>query len=643
MTVTAPYGSWDSPITISMLTEAGVGLGGVSTDGGDLYWLEGRALEGGRQALVRRDGHGVIEDVAPEGFNSRSRVHEYGGGSYAVQDGVIISCRFEDQRVYRITEGVAWPITPEPKIPAGDRFGDFVFHGDRIICVRERHKANREPANTLVTFPLDGSDKPRLIAKGHDFYSSPRISPDGTRLAWLSWDHPRMPWDGTELWCAALSADGSISEPELVAGGLEESVFQPEWSPAGVLHFVSDRTGWWNLFRLVDGHAEALHLMDAEFGEPQWGLGMRRYGFVTRDRIVALYYEAGFSRIGVLEGDSLRQVHTPFDQFGYTLGTCGDQVFTTAGSASKPMAVVRIDADTEAVKVVKESLQIDLDPALISLPEAIEFKTTGGAVAHAFYYPPRNPGFVAPSGEKPPLLVLSHGGPTAATTPDLKLAYQFWTSRGFALVDVNYRGSTGYGREYRNSLRGKWGVADLDDCINAALFLADGHHVDLDRMAIRGGSAGGYTTLCALAFADVFAAGASYFGVGDLASLATDTHKFEARYLDSLIGPYPEAADVYEERSPAANVDGFSCPVILLQGLEDRVVPPAQAEEIVAVLDAKRIPHAYVAFEGEGHGFRKAANIERAREAELYFYSRVFGFDPADDLDPVDIAHEDAL
>jgi dipeptidyl aminopeptidase/acylaminoacyl peptidase len=345
----------------------------------------------------------------------------------------------------------------------------------------------------------------------------------------------------------------------------------------------------------------------------------------------------------VLEGDSLRQLHVPFDHFGHSLGVCGDQVFTTAGGGSKPRAIVRIDVDTEAVEVVKQSLQMELDPALISQPEAIEFETTDTAVAHAFYYPPRNPRFVAPGAEKPPLIVLSHGGPTSATTPELDLSYQFWTSRGFALVDVNYRGSTGYGREYRNALRGNWGVADLDDCINAALFLSDGGHVDGDRMAIRGGSAGGYTTLCALAFSDVFAAGASYFGVGDVAALVADTHKFESRYIDSMIGPYPEAADLYEARSPLHNLDGFATPVILLQGLDDRVVPPAQAEEIVRALDEKGIPHAYIAFEGEGHGFRKAENIERAREAELYFYSRVFEFDPADALDPVDIAHVEAL
>lgn len=643
MTVTAPYGSWESPITISMLTEAGVPVGGVSTDGGDLYWIESRALEGGRQVVVRRDSHGEVADALPDGFNSRSRVHEYGGGSYAAAGGVLFSCNFEDQRVYRIDGDQVAPITPEPKTPAGDRYADFAFHGDQIIAVRERHREGKEPVNTLVVFPADGSDRPRVVAKGHDFYSSPRISPDGTRLAWLSWDHPRMPWDGTELWCAALDADGFVSEPELVAGGENESIFQPEWSPGGVLHFVSDRTGWWNLFRHADGHVEALHLMDADFGLPQWGFGMRRYAFLLNDRIVAIYSEGGFDRIGILEGDTIKPVHTPFDHFGYALGTCGDQLFTTAGNGSSPMAVVRIDVDTEAVKVVKPSLQIDVDPGLISHAEAIEFATTGGEVAHAFYYPPRNPGFVAPAGEKPPLLVLSHGGPTSATSAELDLGYQFWTSRGFAVVDVNYRGSSGYGRAYRNALRGEWGVADLDDCINAALHLADGGHVDEARMAIRGGSAGGYTTLCALAFSDVFAAGASYFGVGDLAALATDTHKFESRYLDSMIGPYPEAADIYEERSPLQNVDEFSCPVILLQGLDDRVVPPAQAEAIVAALDAKGIPYAYVAFAGEGHGFRKAENIERAREAEFYFYSRVFEFDPADDLEPIEIVHEGSL
>lgn len=643
MAVAAPYGSWISPITARMLTGSGAPVGGLATDGADLYWTESRAHEGGRVAIVRRDAAGAVSDAVPVGFNSRSRVHEYGGGSYAVRDGVLISCELTDQRVYRIEDGVATAITAEPKVAAGDRYGDFEFHGDRVICVRERHREGKEAANTLVGFPSDGSDKPRVITKGHDFYSSPRVSPDGKRLAWLSWDHPCMPWDGTELWCAALADDGSISEPELIAGGVNESIFQPEWSPGGVLHFVSDRTGWWNLFRAVEGHVEAIHLMDADFGLPQWGLGMRRYGFLPDGRIVAIFVEDGVDRVGVLEGESLLPVPLDYDFIGHTLATCGDQVYVVAGSGSEPMAVVGFDVDTLVTSVVTRSLDVDLDPGFISLPAPIEFPTTDGAIAHAFYYPPRNLGFTGPSGAKPPLLVVSHGGPTARTSSALDLGVQYWTTRGFAVVDVNYRGSSGYGRAYRNSLRGRWGVVDVDDCINAALFLADEGHVDPDRLAIHGWSAGGYTTLCALAFSDVFAAGASYYGVGDLAALAIDTHKFESRYLDSMVGPYPEAADLYEERSPVANMDEFSCPAILFQGLDDEVVPPSQAEQIVAALDAKGIPHAYVTFEGEGHGFRRAENIERAQEAELYFYGRVFDFDPADDLEPVAIAHEEAL
>lgn len=643
MIITAPYGSWESSITLSMLTDAGVRLGDVVVDGDDLYWTEGRAQEGGRTVIVRRDARGVIADVTPAGFNARSRAHEYGGGAYSVRDGVLISCSFEDQRVYLLGGDGPVAITPEPEIPAGDRYADFVFHGDNIICVRERHRESGEPVNSLVVFPLDGSEEPRVIAEGYDFYSSPRVSPDGATLAWLSWDHPRMPWDGTELWGAALAEDGFVSEPELLAGGEADSIFQPEWSPDGVLHFVSDRSGWWNLFRMVDDRAEMLHGMEAEFGLPQWQFGMRRYGFASRGRIVTLYSENGFDQIGIVEDGMLRRVQNTSERFGYCLGVRGDVFYATAGSGGSLPAVVGIDIETGGVEVVRTSLDIDIDPGLISHPKPIEFPTTHGAVAFAFYYPPRNPSFMGPAGEQPPLLVLSHGGPTSSTSPVLDVGIQFWTSRGFAVVDVNYRGSTGYGRRYRDALRGEWGVSDVDDCINAALYLADAGLADPNRMAIRGGSAGGYTTLCALTFSDVFAAGASYYGVGDLAALAADTHKFESRYLDSLIGPYPEAADLYDERSPLRNLDGLSCPVILLQGLDDDVVPPAQAQEIVAALDARGIPHAYVEFEGEGHGFRRSENIERAREAEFFFYSRVFGIDPADTLTPVEIEHEERI
>jgi dipeptidyl aminopeptidase/acylaminoacyl peptidase len=556
-----------------------------------------------------------------------------------VRDGVVVSCGFKDQRVYRIESGETTPITP----PSEDRYADFVIHGATVICVRERHGGRGEPVNTLVAFPLDGSRSPVVIADGHDFFASPRVSSDGLRLAWLSWDHPNMPWDGTELWSAALGPDGALSRTELIAGGADESIFQPEWSPDGVLHFVSDRTGWWNLYRVTGGGPESLHTMDADFGVPQWMFGMRRYGFIEAGRVVTIYSDRGTDRIGVLDGDTLSPVSMPYTVIRPWLGISGSTLFVVAGNAVTPLEVTGIDVDTGEFEVVRESLSINIDPATVSRPNAIEFATSDNATAHAFYYPPHNPRISAPEDEGPPLLVLSHGGPTGATTSVLDLGIQFWTTRGFAVVDVNYRGSTGYGRSYRNALRGQWGVADLDDCLNAALFLVDEGLVDVDRLAIRGGSAGGYTTLCALTFSDVFTVGSSYYGISDLATFVDDTHKFESRYVDSLVGPYPEAAEVYEKRSPLQHLENLDCPVILLQGLDDKVVPPSQSEQVVAALKSRGVPHAYLAFEGEGHGFRGASTIERSLEAELYFFGRVLGFVPADTLTPVTIANEDAL
>lgn len=643
MTRTAPYGSWVSPISISMLATAGVPLSAVSTDGDDVYWIESRATEGGRSVVVRRSPDGVVTDAVPAGFDSRSRAHEYGGGSYAVHDGLMISSSFEDQRVYRIEDGRTTAITPEPEIAAGDRYADFVFHGDHVIAVRERHRSDGEPVNTLVTFPLDGSRDPVVIADGHDFFSSPRVDPDGNRLAWLVWDHPNMPWDGTELWGAALAPDGSLSEPELIAGGKAESIFQPEWSPDGILHFVSDRTGWWNLFREVDGVVAARHLAEAEFGTPQWGFGLRRYAFFADCRIACTYTEGGFDRMAVLDGERLTPLDRAADFIGRSIGIADGRIWIADGSATEAMAIAGIDPVQGDRLVVRKSISVDLDPGRFSRPEAISYPTGDGAVAHALFYPPWNPDFTAPEYELPPLLVLSHGGPTANTSVELDLGLQFWTSRGFAVVDVDYRGSTGYGRPYRDALRGKWGVVDVEDCVSAAEYLVATGRVDVDRMAIRGGSAGGYTTLCALTFTDEFTAGASYFGIGDLAAMATETHKFESRYLDGLIGPYPEAADLYKERSPVNHIADLSCPVILLQGLDDRVVPPSQAEAMVAALRSRGIPHAYVAFEGEGHGFRKSETIRRARAAELFFYSQVFEFEPADTLEPVTIEFAEKL
>jgi dipeptidyl aminopeptidase/acylaminoacyl peptidase len=447
-----------------------------------------------------------------------------------------------------------------------------------------------------------------------------------------------MPWDGTELWVADLTPDATVGQPTLVAGGLEESIFQPEWSPNGSLHFVSDRTGWWNLYRWeATGETTALYPLDAEFGAPQWQFGYRRYAFSTDGRIVALFEKDGVSRLGVLSNGELNIHPTERDELYPTVATDPDRVWTIAASATLPAAVIGINPVTGDEQLVRSSISIDLDPGYLSRPQTITFPTTGGAIAHAFFYPPTNADFVAPEGELPPLVVWSHGGPTGSTRPGFALGRQFWTSRGFALVDVNYRGSTGYGRAYRNALREQWGVIDTDDCIAAARYLTEQGLVDGDRKAIRGGSAGGYTTLCALTFHDDFATGASYFGVADIGALAEETHKFESRYMDSMVGPYPEAVDLYRERSPVYHTELLSRPMVILQGLDDEVVPPDQAERMIEALDRKGIPYSYLAFEGEGHGFRRAENIERSAEAELFFYGWVFGFVPAGDIPPVEI------
>jgi len=640
MATTAPFGSWTSPISVSMLTASGVSLGQLFTDGDRILWTESRPHEAGRTAVVECDANGRLHDVTPEGFDARTRAHEYGGGAVAVRGDVVVASRFGDQRVYRL-DGRVRPITPEPAIAAGERFADFEIHGDRVYAVRESHGVDREPTASLVVFPVDGSEEPRTIASGRDFYSTPRISPGGDQLLWLEWDHPNMPWDGTELWVAALGPAG-LSEHERVAGGPTESVFQPEWSPSGEVFYISDRTGWWNLYRMGDGEPVDVFPAEADFGWPQWTFGMRRYGFLPGGTIACIYDEAGHQRLAELRS-SLTRVGLGRDAISPTIAVVGHSVWVIAGSATRPMAVMTFDTATGVPTEVRVAESIDVGSNLLSRPHPIEFATTNDATAHAFWYPPTNPDFVAPEGELPPLVVFSHGGPTAQTMGVVQLRIQFWTSRGFGVVDVNYRGSTGYGRAYRDALKGEWGIVDTDDCVAAARYLAAEGHVDGDRMAIRGGSAGGYTTLCALTFRDVFAAGASYYGVADCGLLAEDTHKFESRYLDSLIGPYPESEDLYRERSPLFAAEQLLTPVILFQGLDDKVVPPEQAEAMVAMLDKNMVPHAYLGFAGEGHGFRKAESIERAMAAELYFYARVFGFTPADDLEPVAIRHEEML
>ncbi len=632
------------------MARSGVSLGMPWLDGGTAWWLEGRPAEGGRVALMEVEGSGVPTEATPAGFNLRTMAHEYGGGAYCVRDGVVFCSSFEDQRLYRIDPGSdPVPITPDVE-DRRHRFADGTVTADgRLwIGVRERHSESGRSAdvvNELVALPTDGSAAPRVVAGGRDFYAGARISPDGTRLCFLAWNLPWMPWDGCELFTARLGPDGSPSDVTHVAGkDGEEAIWQPEWSPAGDLVFASDRSGWWNLERVRDGERETLYAAEAEFGYPAWVFGGRSYGFLGDGRIVCGFDRDGRTFFGVLDPESgvLEELDLSYDAWRGTpfLVAAGSTVVLVAGSATLPNQVVRLDVATGAHEVLRTSADVPVDPAYFSVPRAIEFPTEGGSTAHALFYPPGSRDFVGPGDERPPLIVRSHGGPTGNATAIFGLDMQFWTSRGFAVVDVNYGGSTGYGRAYRERLNGQWGVVDLQDCVSAARYLVETGEADGDRLLVTGGSAGGYTTICALTFTDAFAAGASYFGLADLEQFGDgDTHKFELRYEHTLVGPYPETRDRYRERSPINFVDRISTPMLVLQGADDEVVPPAQAELIVAALRERRVPHAYLLFEGEGHGFRKAENIVRSLEAELSFYLQVLGLEPGDPLPTLEIEH----
>ncbi|RME57389.1 MAG: S9 family peptidase [Caldilineae bacterium] len=612
-----------------------------TVDGDAVYWLEMRPEEGGRYVLVRRSPDGRLDDLTPAPFNARTRVHEYGGASYLVAGGVIFFSNFADQRLYRQDPGAA----PSPLTPAVDmRYADGVADAgrNRIICVREDHtRAGQEAQNTVVAVDMSGGsleDGGQVLASGHDFYAAPRLSPDGSQLAWVAWNHPNMPWDDTELWLADVTADGGVTNARRIAGGVDESVLQPHWSPDGVLYFISDRTGWWNIYRWRNGQVEAMHERAAEFAGPAWVFGNADYDFLSETSLICRFSENGRSQLARLDLQTgvLEPIDTPFTVIGY-VHVQGSRVVFAGGAPDRATAVAGLDLDTGQIETLSKVEDSGIDPVYFTRPEPIEFPTTDGATAYAFYYPPHNPDHQAPADDRPPLLVISHGGPTGATTDAQDLRIQYWTSRGVAVVDVNYRGSTGYGRAYRQALYGRWGIVDVDDCIHAAQYLIGRDAVDANRVAIRGGSAGGYTTLAALTFRDFFKAGASYYGVSDLEALALETHKFESRYLDQLIGPYPEKKELYLERSPIHHVDRLACPVIFFQGLEDKVVPPNQAERMVDALRRKGIPVAYVPFEGEQHGFRRAENIARSLDGELYFYSRIFGFALAEPVEPVEI------
>ena len=632
-----PYGTWSSPITAAKIASEAIGLSEVQLHDDDIYWLEMRPTEGGRYVVVRYRPDGTIEDCLPEGFNARTRVHEYGGGSYLVADGILYFVNFADQRLYRVRPGeTPQPITPPQRLQFADPAWDA--RRRRIICIREDHITGGEPHNTIISLDADRGGAGEVLVSGRDFYAAPRLSADGAWLAWMEWSHPHMPWDAAELRVAHVQDDGELGEAAHVAGGNGESAIQPQWSPDGVLHFVSDRTDWWNLYRFKDGRVEALTDLQAEFATPPWVFAMQNYAFVSPSRILCSFTREGTWSLASLEIETRRltPLHLPFTDIS-SIQCNGDQAAFLAGCPTGPLSVIRMDPASGRHDVLRRSMTLPIDPEYLSSPEPIAFPTAGEGMAHALFYPPRNPLCVAPEAERPPLVVMIHGGPTSATTTALRLNIQFYTSRGIAVLDVNYGGSTGYGRAYRERLYGRWGVVDVDDCCAGAAHLAAQDQVDGSRLAIRGGSAGGYTTLACLAFRKVFAAGASHYGVSDLELLARDTHKFESHYLDILVGPYPGRRDLYLARSPLHHLEELNRPVIFFQGLDDKVVPPDQAVLMYEALRKRGIPTAYVPFQGEQHGFRKAENICRALEGELFFFARIFGFTPADPIPAVPI------
>jgi dipeptidyl aminopeptidase/acylaminoacyl peptidase len=647
----APFGSWPTPITSELVVAAAVRLGELQVDGADLVWSEGRPAEAGRTQLVRSSPDGTTVDLLPDGVSARTAVHEYGGGAWWVRDGVTWFTEWADQRLYRLVAGEpAQPLTPEPDRPRGDRFadGDLAPDGESIVCVRERHAgpAATDVHNEVVRLAAHRPSEPEVLVTGPDFVAAPRLSPDGAELAWLQWEHPNMPWDETELVVRELAT----GEDTVVAGGHGESVSEPRWHPDGSLWFVSDRSQWWNLYRWVPGaDIEPMVVAEAEIALPDWTLGAARYAFLPDGTVVFARRAAGYDTLAVRAADgTITDLDVGFSQFAAIRSTADGTVVVVAGSPTAEPGVYRIDIDPRAgkprVRTVRAPRELGIDRGYLSVPEPISFASVDGEgttrTARALFYPPANPDRTGPVGELPPLLVMIHGGPTAAASTVLSLGVQYWTSRGFAVVDVDYGGSTGYGRAYREELLGQWGVIDVADCLAAATRLAKQGRVDPARLCIRGGSAGGFTTLAALAREDTpFTAGASHYGVADLEALAADTHKFESRYLDRLVGPYPQAREVYLARSPIHHVDRLRHPLLVLQGSEDEIVPPAQSELIVAALRERGIPVGYLLFDGEQHGFRRAENIRRALDAELSFYAQVLGFTlpAAEGIDPVPI------
>ena len=655
---TNAYGEWPSPISAADVVAAAATPGDVrvvgETDAPEVFWSESRPDEGGRIQIVRWRSDGPTIDLLPEGWSARTRVHEYGGGAWLATPEWLFFVSWDDQRLYRLalghdgSVGDPAPITPAPDEAHAVRYADLDLATDRtrLICVRERHVAG-DVVNELVSVPVDGNGDPAVIFSGTDFVAAPRVSPDGTTLAWITWDHPAMPWDATLLHTATLSATAdAIEGTTIVAGGPGESVIQPVWRRDGVLHFVSDRTGWWNVYAADGDEIRPVTRVEAEIGTPAWVFGMSRYAFLDDGRLVYAATDAGLDRLYLANSTgAATPLELPYTEIASVVAHGRSVLFVGAGFDSEAVVVaVPVGDDGPGPeRVVRPSRPLPVGDEWFSRGEPISFASgpNGERTAHAIHYPPHNPEVEPPAGEAPPLLVLIHGGPTAMARARLDLAKQFWTTRGFAVVDVNYGGSTGFGRNYRGLLDGAWGVVDIEDCVAAAEHLASNGAADPSRLCIRGGSAGGFTVLAALVQTDTFAAGASSYGVADLTALAEETHKFESRYLDGLVGAYPADREIYEERSPLNNVDRLDRPLIVFQGLEDEIVPPNQSEMIVDAVRAKGVPVAYLAFEGEQHGFRRSETVIRVLESELAFYGRVLGFEPSGELPTLEIENLD--
>lgn len=624
MALIASFGSWKSPITTDLIVQESVGFMDMQACEDGVYWTEVHPKEKGRMALVHYDGKETF--LLPD-VSVRTRVHEYGGGAFAIINKAVVFSNDRDYQLYTLVGDEAKKLTDTPK----SRYAD----GNGGYWVIETHNGEVENALAFIT-----EEKIETVHSGHDFYSSPRVSPDGKQLAFITWDFPNMQWDGSTLWLADRDENGKLKNVKPIAGGLDESICQIQWSPNGILHFVSDKTGFWNLYRYQNEENENLCPMEAEFGVPPWVFGRPSYAFLPDGDIITMYAIKGRDYLGRLKPKEkmLTDLRQPFTLV-QNLITYKDKVYFFGASPELPRSIVCYDPAANTYEIIKQSFTVPLTEEWLSKPHFIEYPSLDGKTGYGFYYPPNNPNYKAPKEEKPPLIVECHGGPTACSYPYLDLEIQYWTSRGFAFVDVNYGGSTGFGREYFKRLEGTWGILDVHDCISAAKTLAEKGLADPNRLVIRGGSAGGFTALAALAQSKIFAAGTSYYGVSDLELLYQAFHKFEAKYTDQLVAPYPEKVDVIRERSPVNHIDKISSPILLLQGDEDKIVPPNQTFTIYEALKKKGIPTAMLLFKGEGHGFRQASNIKRALDAELYFYGKILGLELADSFDqpPLDI------